>query len=55
MAELRQIFDLVEAELVPQHEIFDFVEAELVPQADSAQSKVVNILNTQVWRNWQTR
>ena len=24
------------------HEIFDFVEAELVPQADSAHSKVVN-------------
>ena len=56
VAELRQIFDLVEAELVPQHEIFDFVEAELVPQheifdfveaelvpqADSAHSKVVN-------------
>ena len=41
VAELRQIFDLV--------------VAELVPQADSAQSKVVNILNTQVWRNWQTR
>ena len=55
VAELRQIFDLVVAELVPQHEIFDFVEAELVPQADSAHSKVVNILNTQVWRNWQTR
>ena len=42
MAELHEIFDLVEAELVPQHEIFDFVEAELVPQADSAHSKVVN-------------
>ena len=41
VAELRQIFDLV--------------VAELVPQADSAQSKVVNLLNTQVWRNWQTR
>ena len=41
VAELRQIFDLV--------------VAELVPQSDSAQSKVVNILNTQVWRNWQTR
>ena len=34
VAELRQIFDLVEAELVPQHEIFDLVEAELVPQLD---------------------
>ena len=55
VAELHQISDLVVAELVPQHETFDFVEAELVPQADSAQSKVVNILNTQVWRNWQTR
>ena len=32
VAELHQIFDLVEAELVAQHEIFDFVEAELVPQ-----------------------
>ncbi len=37
------------------HQISDLVVAELVPQADSAQSKVVNILNTQVWRNWQTR
>ena len=37
------------------HQIFDLVVAELVPQADSAQPKVVNILNTQVWRNWQTR
>ena len=27
VAELHQIFDLVVAELVPQHEIFDFVEA----------------------------
>ena len=36
VAELHQIFDLVEAELVPQHEIFDFVEAELVPQTESA-------------------
>ena len=36
VAELRQIFDLVEAELVPQHEIFDLVEAELVPQTESA-------------------
>ena len=36
VAELRQIFDLVEAELVPQHEIFDFVEAELVLQTESA-------------------
>ena len=34
VAELHQIFDLVEAELVPQHEIFDLVEAELVPQLD---------------------
>ena len=34
VAELRQIFDLVVAELVPQHEIFDLVEAELVPQLD---------------------
>ena len=32
VAELHQIFDLVEAELVPQHEIFDLVVAELVPQ-----------------------
>ena len=32
VAELHQIFDLVEAELVPQHEIFDLAEAELVPQ-----------------------
>ena len=31
---MHQIFDLVEAELVPQHEIFDLVEAELVPQLD---------------------
>ena len=30
VAELHQIFDLVEAELVPQHEIFDFVEAEML-------------------------
>ena len=30
MAELHQIFDLVVAELVPQHEIFDFVEAEML-------------------------
>ena len=37
------------------HQISDLVVAELVPQADSAQSKVVNTLNTQVWRNWQTR
>ena len=37
------------------HQISDLVVAELVPQADSAQPKVVNILNTQVWRNWQTR
>ena len=37
------------------HQISDLVVAELVPQADSAQSKVVNILNTQVWRNWLTR
>jgi hypothetical protein len=37
------------------HQIFDLVVAELVPQADSAQPKVVNILNMQVWRNWQTR
>ena len=36
VAELHQIFDLVEAELVPQHEIFDLVEAELVPQTESA-------------------
>ena len=36
VAELHQIFDLVEAELVPQHEIFDFVEAELVLQTESA-------------------
>ena len=34
VAELHQIFDLVEAELVPQHEIFDLVKAELVPQLD---------------------
>jgi len=34
VAELHQIFDLVEAELVPQHEIFDLVVAELVPQLD---------------------
>ena len=36
VAELHEIFDLVEAELVPQHEIFDFVEAELVLQTESA-------------------
>ena len=36
VAELHQIFDLVEAELVPQHEIFDLAEAELVPQTESA-------------------
>ena len=30
VAELHEIFDLVEAELVPQHEIFDFVEAEML-------------------------
>ena len=36
VAELHQIFDLVEAELVPQHEIFDLVEAELVPHTESA-------------------
>ena len=36
VAELHEIFDLVEAELVPQHEIFDLVEAELVPQTESA-------------------
>ena len=36
VAELHQIFDLVEAELVPQHEIFDLVEAELVRQTESA-------------------
>ena len=42
MAELHQIFDLVEAELVPQHEILDLVEEELVKQKDRAHSKVVN-------------
>ncbi|EDR99543.1 hypothetical protein EUBSIR_02611 [[Eubacterium] siraeum DSM 15702] len=36
VAELHQIFDLVEAELVPQHKIFDFVETELVLQTESA-------------------
>lgn len=36
VAELHQVFDLVEAELVPQHEISDLVEAELVPQTESA-------------------
>ena len=36
VAELHQIFDLVEAELVPQYKIFDFVEAELVLQTESA-------------------
>ena len=30
VAELHEVFDLVEAELVPQHEIFDFVEAEML-------------------------
>ena len=34
--ESHEIFDFVEAELVPQHEIEDFVEAELVPQSDKA-------------------
>ena len=34
--ELHQIFDLVEAEQVPQHKIFDFVETELVLQTESA-------------------
>ena len=32
--ESHEIFDFVEAELVPQREIFDFAEAELVPQSD---------------------
>ena len=32
--ESHEIFDFVEAELVPQREIFDFAEAELVPQVD---------------------
>ena len=32
--ESHEIFDFVEAELVPQREIFDFAEVELVPQAD---------------------
>ena len=34
MLESHEIFDFVEAELVPQREIFDFAEVELVPQAD---------------------
>ena len=38
--ESHEIFDLVEAELVPQHEIFDLVEAELVPQIDKGKPQV---------------
>ena len=38
--ESHEIFDLVEAELVPQHEIFDLVEAELVPQVDKGKPQV---------------
>ena len=58
VVEIRLVFLLLihfKTAVAELHQIFDLVVAELVPQADSAQSKVVNILNTQVWRNWQTR
>ena len=44
--ESHEIFDFVEAELVPQHEIFDLVEAELVPQSDKASHRCPG----QYWR-----
>ena len=38
--ESHEIFDFVEAELVPQREIFDFAEAELVSQVDKGKPQV---------------